>query len=258
MRKYSSLLFQYCISKLIKSWSFWIFVVVIICSYLTAMYQTITSSKESIHLYSCLTVLANVSFGYIAGYIFYLVSDFFPNNKVQFKALQYIMLAEYEILTTIASFSKMDSENNLVDFESEYNMFKLLYCERNTYEKCGNDMVKLMANIKINDFFVEQSKRMLEQTSSSFNCLLVSQNIYLSYEEFECLTEIRKFFSLDNKIFKDGGIIVRQFEIDQAFKDYYDNQKFIIGKLKERSIFCIDEKYKQAIENFVNNSSTSR
>ena len=182
MRKYSSLLFQYCIRKLIKSWSFWLFVLFIICSYLSAMYQTTISPKESRHLYSCLTVLSNVSFGYIAGYIFYMVSDFFPSSKAQFIALQYIMLAEYEILTTIASFSKMDGEYSVADFESEYSMFKLLYCESNTYEKCGNDMIRLMASIKINDLFVEQSKRMLEQTSSNFDCLLVAQNKLLSYE----------------------------------------------------------------------------
>lgn len=176
MRKYSSLLFQYCIRKLIKSWSFWLFVLFIICSYLSAMYQTTISPKESRYLYSCLTVLSNVSFGYIAGYIFYMVSDFFPSSKAQFIALQYIMLAEYEILTTIASFSKMGGEYSVADFESEYNMFKLLYCESNTYEKCGNDMIRQMASIKINDLFVEQSKRMLEQTSSNFDCLLVAQN----------------------------------------------------------------------------------
>ena len=67
------------------------------------------------------------------------------------------MLAEYEILTTIASFSKMDGEYSVADFESEYNMFKLLYCESNTYEKCGNDMIRLMASIKINDLFVKHS-----------------------------------------------------------------------------------------------------
>lgn len=163
MRKYSSLLFQYCIRKLIKSWSFWLFVLFIICSYLSAMYHTTISPKESRHLYSCLTVLSNVSFGYIAGYIFYMVSDFLPSSKTQFIALQYIMLAEYEILTTIASFSKMDGENCVADFESEYNMFKLLDCESNTYEKCGNDMMRLMASIKINDLFVEQSKECLNK-----------------------------------------------------------------------------------------------
>ena len=254
MRKYSSLLFQYCIRKLIKSWSFWLFVLFIICSYLSAMYQTTISPKESRHLYSCLTVLSNVSFGYIAGYIFYMVSDFFPSSKAQFIALQYIMLAEYEILTTIASFSKMGGEHSVADFESEYNMFKLLYCESNIYEKCGNDMIRQMASIKINDLFVEQSKRMLEQTSSNFDCLLVAQNKFLSYEEFECLAKIKSFFSLDNKNLENGSIIVSQIEIDQSFQDYYDSQKIIIEKLKERVVFCIDEEFKQEIEDFVNKS----
>lgn len=254
MRKYSSLLFQYCIRKLIKSWSFWLFVLFIICSYLSAMYQTTISPKESRHLYSCLTVLSNVSFGYIAGYIFYMVSDFFPSSKAQFIALQYILFDEYEILTKIASFSKMDGDS-VADFELEYNMFKLLYCESNPYEKCANDMVRLMAKIKIHDSFVEQSKKFLEQTSSYFDCLLVAQNKFLSCEEFECLTEIKGFFSMDNKNFENGGITVRQFEIDQSFQDYYDNQKYIIEKLKERAAFCIDEEYKQAIETFVNKSS---
>lgn len=252
MNKKSFLLFQYCICKLIRSWSFWLFVLFAICSYLSAMYQTTITPKESRHLYSCLTVLSNVSFGYIAGYIFYIVSEFFPSSKAQFIAIQYIMLAEYEILTTITSFTNMDGENSVSDFESEYNMFKLLYCESNTYEKCGNHMVRLMATIKINDFFVEQSKRMLEQTNSSFDGLFVAQNKYLSYEEFKCLTNIKRFFSMDNKNFEKGSITVHQFEIDQSFQDFYDGQKFITEKLKERVVLCIDEEYKQAIEKFVN------
>lgn len=247
MKKKSSLLFQYCISQLIKSWSFVFFVLLIICSYLSAMYQTIITPKESIHLYSGLTVLSNVSFGYIAGYIFYIVSAFFPNSKAQFNALQDIMLSEYKILTTIALFNKMDKQKCIEDFELEYNMFKLLYCERNPYEKCGNSQVRLLANIKINDFFVEQSRRTLKQTSSDFDCLLISQNKFLSYEEFECLTRIKRFFSMDNKNYENGGIVAQQFEIDEAFQDYYNNKRFIAKKLKEKVVFCIDEELKQEI-----------
>ena len=258
MRKYYFLSFKYCIHKLINCWSFWLFVLFIACSYLSVMYQTTITPMEAKHLYCWLTVLSNVSSGYIAGYIFYLVSEFIPSSKARFIASQYIMMAEYEILTTIASFYKMDGENYIADFESEYNMFKLLYCERNTYEKCGSDMVRLMANIKINDYFVEQSKKMLEQTNSDFDCLLVAQNKFLSNEEFKCLAKIKRFFSMDNKHFENGCITVRQFEIDQSFQDYYDNQKFIIEKLKERSAYCIDEDYKQAIENFANKSSATK
>ena len=42
-----------------------------------------------------------------------MVSDFFPSSKAQFIALQYIMLAEYEILTTIGSFSNPFGENSV-------------------------------------------------------------------------------------------------------------------------------------------------
>lgn len=59
---------------------------------------------------------------------------------------------------------------------------------------------------------------------------------------------------MENKNFENGGITVSQFEIDQSFQDYYDSQKTIIEKLKERAVFCIDEEYKQAIEDFVNKS----
>lgn len=257
MREYLSLLVHFCISQLIKSWSFWLFVLVIVCSYLSAMYQATIIPKESIHLYSFLTVLSNVSFGYIAGYIFYIVSEFCPSTKAQFVAMQYIVLAEYDILITIASFCIIDGENVFANFETEYGMFKLLYCERNPYEKCGNDMLRLMASVKINDSFVEQSKRILEQTSSNFDCLLAAQNKYLSYEEFECLTKIKRFFSMVNKDFENGGITVRQFEIDRDFRDFYDNKKFIMEKLKERVAFCINEEYRREIESFVNKSFVS-
>lgn len=224
---------------------------------MSALYQTTVNPKEAKYLYSCLTILANVSFSYIAGYIFYIVSEFYPSSKARFIALQHIVLAEYEFLTTIASFNNMDSENVLADFDTEYNMFKLLYCDSNTYEKCGNDMVRLMANIKINDFFVQQSKRMIEQTSLIFDCLLVAQNKFLSYEEFICLTKIKEFFSLDNKYIENGSIILRQYEIDQAFLDFYENKKFLIEKLRERVVYCIDEEYKQKIESFVIKNSIS-
>lgn len=257
MRKKSSLFIQYCKRKLIKSWSFRLFVLVMIFSYLSALFQATIPPKESKYLYACLTIFANVSFSYIAGYIFYIVSEFYPSSKARFIALQRIVLAEYELLTTIASFSNMGDEKVVANFNTEYNMFKLLYCDSNTYEKCGNDMVRLMANIKIKDFFVEQSKRMLEQTSLIFDCLLVAQNKFLSYEEFICLTKIKRFFSMDNKNFENGSITLRQFEIDQAFLDFYENKKFLIKKLKERVVYCINEEYKQEIESFVIKNSKS-
>lgn len=60
---------------------------------------------------------------------------------------------------------------------------------------------------------------------------------------------------MDNKNIENGGITLRQFEIDQLFQEYYDSKKIIIEKLKYRAVFCIDEEHKQAIENFVNKSS---
>lgn len=59
---------------------------------------------------------------------------------------------------------------------------------------------------------------------------------------------------MDNKNLENGSIIVSQIEIDQSFQDYYDSQKIIIEKLKERVVFCIDEEFKQEIEDFVNKS----
>lgn len=250
MKKYSYMLFKYCLCKLISSWSFWVFVLFLVCSYLSAMFQTTIKPDESKHLYSCLTVFSNVSFGYIAGYIFYIVSDFVSNSKAQFNALQYIMLAEYEILTTIASFNKLDGEKCIDDFDFEYNMFKIIYCESNPYEKCGNEQIRLLANIKIHNSFAEQSKRILEQTISYFDCLLIAQNKFLSYEEFECLTKIKRFFSMDNKNIENGCIVVRQFEIDEAFQDYYDNKKIIAEQLIKKAVFCVDEDFKQEIKRF--------
>ncbi|MDO4161137.1 MAG: hypothetical protein Q4D41_11825, partial [Prevotellaceae bacterium] len=140
MRKYSSLLFQYCTLKLIKSWSFWLFVIAIVCSYLSAMYHTTITSKESIHLYSFLTVLANVSFGYIAGYIFYIVSEFVPKNKSEFQALQKILYAEYEILTSsfVYELYKLGEPicNSEQDYETQKQNFTITLCETNPYEEC--------------------------------------------------------------------------------------------------------------------------
>ena len=249
MRKYLFLLFQYCICRIIKSCSFWVFVLFLICSFLTAMYQITLTPKESKYLYSYLTVFSNVSFGYIAGYIFYIVSDFLSNSKAQFNALQNIMLAEYDILTTLASFNGLCNEKCIDDFELEYNMFKLLYCESNPYEKCGNDRIRLMTKIKIHNSFAEQSKKVLEETMSDFDCLLIAQNKFLSYDEFECLTRIKRFFCMDNKNIENGCIVVHQFEIDKAFQDYYDNRRIIAEQLKEKATFCIDEDFKQEIKN---------
>ena len=213
------------------------------------MYQITLTPKESKYLYSYLTVFSNVSFGYIAGYIFYLVSDFLSNSKAQFNALQNIMLAEYDILTTLASFNGLCNEKCIDDFELEYNMFKLLYCESNPYEKCGNDRIRLMTKIKIHNSFAEQSKKVLEETISDFDCLLIAQNKFLSYDEFECLTRIKRFFCMDNKNIENGCIVVHQFEIDKAFQDYYDNRRIIAEQLKEKATFCIDEDFKQEIKN---------
>lgn len=252
MREYSSLLVQYSISKLIKSWTFWLFVLVIICSYLSAMYQTTITPKESIHLYSCLTVLANVSFGYIAGYIFYIVSDFVPKSKSEFQALQKVLYAEYEILTSSFVFElyKIGEPicENAQEYETQKHKFVISLCEKNPYEQCKDEGIRIMSYWKISNAFVHLTNIFRKSSSIYFDLLLGSQSKHLSYDELESITKLKRCLCLEYAEYKDGCFTAKLAQIYEAFEDFYNSKKLIVHQLKIQSRYCVDKLLAQKIQ----------
>lgn len=252
MRKYSSLLFQYCMCLLVSSWSFWLFVLFIISSYLSAMYQTTMCPKESIHLYSCLTVLANVSFGYIAGYIFYIVSEFVPKSSSEFQALQKVLYAEYEILTSSLVFelyklgeSIYESEQ---DYETQKQKFVISLCEKNPYEQCKDEGIRIMSYWKISNAFVHLTNVFRKSSSIYFDLLLGSQSKHLSYDELESITKLKRCLYLEYAEYKDGCFTAKLPQINEAFEDFYNSKRLIVHQLKKQSCYCVDNQLAQKIQ----------
>lgn len=249
---YYLLLFRYTTNKLIKSWSFWLLLLFLLCSFMSAIYQTKVQTEDYLYLYASLNLLANVSFGYIAGYIFYLVSDFSPNIKAEFCALHMISYAEYEIMSSsfVLDFHRLckkEGEEIEIDYKSEYELFKFLFCEKPPYEKVNNDTLRLMAELKIHDSFVSDSKNHLRHINSYFDMLLGKLSQFLPYDEIVSLTKLKSFYSLDFAHYDSGKLCIRQFQLDSIFQEYYYNRKNIAAHLKERTIYCIDSELRKEI-----------
>lgn len=252
MNNYSLLFFRYIIQKLIKSWSFWFLLLFFLCSFISAIYQITTKPEDSQYLYAWVTLLANVSFGYIAGYIFYIVSDFLPNRKNEFKALNTVLYAEYEIMsaTSCIDFHKLGNINDekiIIDYKSEYELFKLIFCEKNIYEKVNDETVRQMTKLKIYDSFVSSSRNHLRHMNSYFDLLLGELSNFLPNDEVVSLIKLKSFYSLDFAHYEDGKLYVHQYEIESVYQEYYYNKKNITDHLKERTTLCVDQELRQEI-----------
>lgn len=239
------MLFKFCLCKLISSCSFWLFVLFIVCSYLSAMFQTNITPDESKYLYSCLTVFSNVSFGYIAGYIFYIVADFIPQNKSEFQALQKILFAEYEILTSSLVFELYKLGEPVGEEEQDYEMrnkkFVIMLCEKNPYEQCENECIRIMSYWQIRNDFVYITNKFKRSSSVYFDLLLGSQSKYLSYDELESITKIKRCLYFDFAEYKNGYFSAKLIEINNAFNDLYKSKEWIVHQLKQKSNFCVDQ-----------------
>lgn len=260
MVSYILLFLRYIIQRLIKSWSFGLFVAFSICSFVSVVYQTKYNSEDTINKYVLFTLLANISFSYIAGYIFYVVSDFARNIKAEFDALVAIAYAECEILSKkpyvdLNIFGKVNIDSNEitcnseppeVDYETEYKIFRFSFCERNPYEKLNHEKLKLLANLKINDSYVSYSKDTLRNCISYFDLLTGPLSRFLSYEEILSIAKLKSFYNLDFAKFEEGKLCARQFEIDSAFEEYFDSRRTITRCLRDRATFCVLE-LKQSI-----------
>ena len=252
MRKYPSLLFLYYTHKLVRSWSLGLFVLFIICSYLSAMFLMTISPNESRHLYSCLTVLSNVSFGYIAGYIFYIVSEFIPKTNSEFQALQKILYAEYEILTSSFVYELYKLGEPICDSEQDHEMqkqkFAITLCERNPYKQCKDESIRIMSYWKISNAFVHLTNVFRKSSSVYFELLLGSQSKYLSYDELESITRLKRCLCLEYAEYKDGCFTAKLAQINEAFEDFYNSKRLIVNQLKKRACYCTDRQLAKKIQ----------
>lgn len=246
MRRKSSLLFLYYIYSLLSSWSFWLLVLFLICSYLSAQYQTAIFPKESIKWHSCLSVLSKVSIGYIAGYTFYLVFAFIPNKKLKFNALQIVSRAEYRVL--VASFVlelyRLGEPivSSQLDYETQKRWFIIQLCEKSPYEQCENEEdIDLMSYWKIHNRLVDLANDFIKHDSIYFDLLLGSHSKYLSYEELESIIKLKQCLSFNFADHKDGNFTAKFYKICQAFDDVYNSKKLIAHQLQKHSFFCVDK-----------------
>lgn len=256
------LFFRYATQKLLHSWSFWIFLFSVVCSFVSVFYLLNNSPEGSSYTYLLMTILSNISYSYVAGYIFYIVSDFLHNTKDECEALNTIAYAEIEILSKkpyldLNLLSKANIELNEitcdyipreVNFESEYEIFKFTFCEKNPYEKFDDIRFKLLTKQTINESYVSHSKNIFRNCISNFDLLTGSLSRFLSYEEILSLAKLKRFYNLDFAMYEEGKLCVHQYEIDVAFAEYFDSLRIITNSLKERASFCVPELKQRIME----------
>lgn len=142
-------------------------------------------------LSSLVEIIRNVSYSYIAGYIFYLVSDILPKANKKLNEIKYVIENELCILSnakylldTSILFSRVpnDETDNIRRF--------IINCtESNPYQhKDGG--------IKFNDIFLNRLRFIQNDCRNSFNILLLHKADLLTDKEKSQLYQIKDFIFL--------------------------------------------------------------
>lgn len=136
-------------------------------------------------LHPCRVILDNVSYGYIAGMIFYLFSDFRPKSYSIFKAKQHLASMYRSIhvnyVIAVESLGMIDNEGNLVD-KSENVARQSLFQEK-----------KDENHIAIKEDKISKVKAMLNLVDKEIGDLLLLHNGDLEENE---ITDINRFKNL--------------------------------------------------------------
>lgn len=98
-----------------------------------------------------------------------------------------------------------------------------------------------MSYWKISNAFVDITNTFKKSSSVYFDLLLGSQSKYLSYDELESITKMKRCLSLDFAVYKNGYFSASLTQINNAFSDLYKSKESIVHQLKQKSNFCVDQ-----------------
>ena len=137
-------------------------------------------------LHACRVVLDNVSYGYIAGMIFYLFSDFRPRSFKIYKAKQQLasLYSSIHVNYVLAAdaLGVIDNEGNLVDGK-EATARKLLFIKE------IDD-----SHVAINERVISTVKAMLNLVDKEVGDVLLLHNGYLDEREIREINRFRDLF----------------------------------------------------------------
>lgn len=196
-------------------------------------------------LHACRVILDNVSYGYIAGMIFYLFSDFRPRSYKIFKAKQQLasMYSSIHVNYVIAAeaLGVIDNQGNLVD-NSDTTARKTLFLKE------IDD-----SHIAINEGVVSIIKAMLNLVDKEVGDLLLLHNGDLDENEIKEINKFRNLFDMlkisnINDFISSHDIVVDNNDLDyflssfilnysvsKRLKDKYSEYRFDAAKFDEDS-----------------------
>lgn len=196
-------------------------------------------------LHACRMILDNVSYGYIAGMIFYLFSDFRPRSYKIYKAKQQLasMYSSINVNYVLAAdaLGVIDNQGNLVD-SSETAARKSLFLKE------IDD-----THIAINEGVISTIKAMLNLVDKEVGDLLLLHNDDLDENEIKEINKFRNLFDMlrlsniydfvsSHDIVVDNNDLdyflssfILNYSVSKRLKDQYSVYRFDAAKFDEDS-----------------------
>lgn len=136
--------------------------------------------------------IRNICYSYIAGYIFYIISDVYPktaNKMIEIKDIIsdeiYILHNANSVLDTTIKYSR--SKNNETD---RIKKFIVNSTKENPYKSDDK-------RIELNDFFLQHLSSIQNECRNYFYMLLKNKAHLLEYKDVRILLELKDFIYLD-------------------------------------------------------------
>lgn len=177
----------------------------------------VLSQIKSYGLANVFEAIINICYSYIAGYVFFLVSDIYPKTVRKVEDLRDVILDEICIL---------HNANYMLDTTIKFS--------KNTYH--GIDKIKdFIVNIstedpykskdkliELNDYFLNHLNWIQNECKNPFNILLNYKAHLLEYNEISILLKLKDFIFLNN-FYNKKYMYLLGFEME--CQDYTDNIK---------------------------------
>lgn len=196
-------------------------------------------------LHACRVILDNVSYGYIAGMIFYLFSDFRPRSYKTFKAKQQLasMYSSIHVNYVLAAdaLGVIDNQGNLVDSRGTA-------ARKSLFLKEIDD-----SHIALNEGVISTVKAMLNLVDKEIGDSLLLHNGYLNEDEIKEINKFRNLFDLlkisniydfvssheivvaNNDLDYFLSSFVLNYTVSKRLKDQYSLYRFDAAKFDEDS-----------------------
>lgn len=192
---------------------------------LSILLCVILSQIKSYGLPNVFEAILNICYSYIAGYVFYLVSDVYPKTARKVEDIKNVILDEIcillnakGVLDTTIKFSR-----NTYHGTEKIKGFIINISKKNPYK--NNDKL-----IELEDIFLKHLYFIQNECKNAFNILLNYKAHLLGYDEISILLEIKDFIFLNN-FYNKENIYLLKFEIEcQYFTDDIQKLEHIIEK----------------------------